>query len=457
MSTVKSFSNIPLGGQSPLADNDAELSFARESINWWAQEVMQAADLNAAKDIFAVRAGSMLLACKYMVARIGQIFKSDQEGVLAPVEAFALRRQLESAAAELNATSVVKSIFARNPTWSSLTESVHRARALLRALKSAKGKSLEPIPVEKFQAVRRVWRLVSLYQEIDESRETIHTREVTKALSWLDKQLSAGKRANEGDHPQAPAAQRPKIDATGDTTILSSLVVHEVDFQKVKRYVPGFGVVPTREPLISSPHVVSVGDMTCLLPGQWLNDIVVDAYMALVCHHANGHFAANVDLPGSPKWHAWNAFTIKRVRENKQGQTQWPPVSYPHATLEDVEMHWFPFCEASHWMLVVVYREQSSWQASLFSSKAGYESQLDDAWRMVRSLFHQFNADLSAVQPTKLDKPRQDNDADCGAFVLAIARRKYEGWALDALTPDKMHDFRHRIIVEMEDWRLSKN
>jgi len=59
------------------------------------------------------------------------------------------------------------------------------------------------------------------------------------------------------------------------------------------------------------------------------------------------------------------------------------------------------------------------------------------------------------VKPILHDKPRQDNDDDCGPFVMGIVRWAYEGWSLDNLTPDVLTNFRHRVLLELENWSLS--
>ena len=206
--------------------------------------------------------------------------------------------------------------------------------------------------------------------------------------------------------------------------------------------------------------------MLTLRPGQELNDVIIDAYLTLVCHTASGLFLQNAELPRTPRYHAWSVQSSIYLRakggsfEQRHLRREWPPARFPHAVIEDVAIHIFPVLVASnHWVLMVFDRAQS--RLYRFSSLAGYDAMFAEPWQVISSwLLFKSNGALDARKPVVVipdPQPRQDNQKDCGVFVCGIVRWQTEGWDLSTLNPSIIPQYRRRMMLEIERWSLSTN
>lgn len=195
--------------------------------------------------------------------------------------------------------------------------------------------------------------------------------------------------------------------------------------------------------------------MMTLLHKGWLDDIVVDGYLSLVCHKANGHFEARPSsLPQSPKWHAWSSLWLT-IGDNGKS---WPPPAYPDAQVQDIAHHFFPRHRDNHWVMFHLYRDQGrNWHAEFMSSLGGYERAIQDDWPELRTALLRLSneLDLPEVEVKLLeDQPMQQNSNDCGVLLLCAARWICEGWPLSSIRAEDCPEIRERMAVELEKWRL---
>lgn len=81
------------------------------------------------------------------------------------------------------------------------------------------------------------------------------------------------------------------------------------------------------------------------------------------------------------------------------------------------------------------------------------------AWQLISSwLLFKSKGALKVANPRVLvsdQQPTQDNGADCGVFVCGIVRWSLENWDLSTLVPSIIPEYRRRMMLELEKWRLS--
>ena len=219
------------------------------------------------------------------------------------------------------------------------------------------------------------------------------------------------------------------------------------------RYDRSIGMVPL-EGRTKSPVPITVENVKTIYGGSWLDDAIIDGYLSLVCHKANGHFESG-PLPQSPNWHAWSCHWLSN---DPRGES-WPPPAYPDAQVQNIGHHFFPRHRVNHWVLFHLYRDDQgkSWQAEFMSSQRGYEDAIQDDWPNMMAALSSLSDDLNLsgieVEIPK-DQPMQRNSNDCGVLLLCAARWICEGWPLSSIGAESCLEIRERMIVELEKWRL---
>ncbi|KAI4202661.1 MAG: hypothetical protein LQ350_002454 [Teloschistes chrysophthalmus] len=208
---------------------------------------------------------------------------------------------------------------------------------------------------------------------------------VKHAISDLDLFLEVISAEDEEDDHQDQGLGHPGLEGlpaenipgerrtlTNNVDIMDALKIGEAGRQIVARYKLE-GLAPATG-ILKSPVEIFHRDVQCFLKSHWLNDSVIDGYLALVYHHGNGHFAAADAGEGdrqrsrTPRYHAWPV---------SQGfEAQWLPSAYPQAKLENVQHQFFPVlvgrsheCEAEHnqWILVYLLKWNNSWLIYFYS------------------------------------------------------------------------------------------
>lgn len=165
--------------------------------------------------------------------------------------------------------------------------------------------------MENIQSVMDDWQVIEYYYEWNHPESAaIQSREIKKARGWLERQIAQVEKpveqpaidasqfvkesvvqtpelvqkgaVDESESFQQPATKIPE-------TVRARLELSASDEVLVKRYNPLIGVVPIEGP-VKSPGVVHAQDMATLMQGGLLTDTVIDGYLALLAHTANGHF-----------------------------------------------------------------------------------------------------------------------------------------------------------------------
>jgi len=222
--------------------------------------------------------------------------------------------------------------------------------------------------------------------------------------------------------------------------------------------------IAVETPGILEPNGVPyLAEVVALLDGQWICDRVIGCYLALVCHHANGHFNLpdpRAKQPGSPKYHAWDTLTVDSLRQGKSMGRAWPPHWYPEARLEDVEIQFFPWhVQGNRWCLGVLSKVEGSWVLNQYSTRPGYDASMQESWVELRGYLEiQSDGAINALTTeTRYPwTPQQDNSDDCGPLILCIARWLIEGGRLAHIDSGDMPVHRRRLAFELERWSLTR-
>ena len=214
--------------------------------------------------------------------------------------------------------------------------------------------------------------------------------------------------------------------------------------------------------LTHPPAIPQAKDLLDLATGQELTDLIIDPYMALVCHYGNGHFASlqgDAEMPGSPKFHAWSTWFADQMKSGKSFKGLWPPKAYPDAKIGDVMYHVIPILLAgNHWGMAILSNIDGTRRLDFYSSLTGYEKESKEIWLKVASWsMNEAKSDLG-LQTLPFNVPRQplqNNSVDCGVFICCELRWLVEGWPLETLLRENIPKLRRRMVVELEKWSLS--
>ncbi|KAL8662404.1 MAG: hypothetical protein Q9202_004725 [Teloschistes flavicans] len=409
-------------------------------------------------------AGPILLAAKYLKLELDKEEPHGDEHDLV-VATWAVMQAAKQLGPELSVH-----LFKR----SSIDASIVVARKELNELQPPgaifnKPKHHDRIDVEH---CRLVWGLIRLARTSFAEKE-ISKYEVKKAIDSLDLMLENIPAEEEvedesqgSEEPSASTIPGQRRNLASNAAMMNVLEIREEERPILARYNPT-GLVPVTG-LTQSPWQIFHSDVQCFIGNHWLNDSVINAYLALVCHHGNGHFdnanaEDNWQRFGTPKYHAW---TTSGLDEG------WPPKAYPEAKLENVEHQFFPVlvrryhdlkAENNHWIMYHLHKcGDSSWKLNFYSgirsddyAISGFETWLQPcAWRLTEmSAGHiKFGEDVPYEEPD--NQPRQSNSDDCGVLLLGVARWIMEGWDLGELRSDDCRTLRDRMLVEVDQWRL---
>ncbi|KAL9137539.1 MAG: hypothetical protein Q9175_001256 [Cornicularia normoerica] len=453
--------HLPLGNTPKIVSNDPPLLTAWESINVWFQKVV---DSKGEKKTLVASACFIMMACKCMNARITKMVK---EGTAARLAGGLIIKKMQEVSSELKRLPAVTDWMGED---SSLQAFVGVGTLLYNALyqqKSQYGAS-QPLAKATLLPVQRVWNLISLAIEISPEPGVVKSKDVKGKLAWLQRQLDeSSKRRHSQDDAEDEEKSKKARTATSD--VMKRIeVIDPYELDTIKRYDNDIGVVPIHGP-VKNRSVVTAYDVSSLSQGTWVNDAAIDAHLTLVCHTFNDLFHEGVELPKSPRYHAWSVemsiYLQSRVDsfEERHLRQEWPPARFLGAALEDVSCHIFPIhVRETHWILMVLQKmEDGQWTLFRYSSLPGYDKDFEEPWRFISSwLLYKTKSVLNVTRPRVLvpnPQPTQDNTRDCGVFVCGIVRWSLEGWDLTTLTPSMIPEYRRRMMLELEKWNLSTN
>ncbi|KAL5360506.1 hypothetical protein BJX96DRAFT_175363 [Aspergillus floccosus] len=160
---------------------------------------------------------------------------------------------------------------------------------------------------------------------------------------------------------------------------------------------------------------------TCYTPMAWLNDEVINAYMALIVDYLR-RTHGNSGRHDKPRFHAFNSFFFSSLRDKGyQGVRRWASrAKIGGENLLNVDVVFVPVHNSAHWTLIVVKPSERTIEHfdSLGSLSPRHVKLIKD-W-LKNELGGRYVEEEWAVLPSV--SPQQDNGSDCGAFLLSTAK-----------------------------------
>ncbi|OGM39859.1 sentrin/sumo-specific protease [Aspergillus bombycis] len=160
---------------------------------------------------------------------------------------------------------------------------------------------------------------------------------------------------------------------------------------------------------------------TCFTPMAWLNDEVINSYLALIVdylrrtNHNNGR-------GDKPRFHAFNTFFFSNMRDKGyQSVRRWANrAKIGGASLLDVDTVFVPVHNSAHWTLIVIKPLERTIEHfdSLGSVSHRHVGVMKDWLR--NELGPRYAEEEWRVLPSV--SPQQDNGSDCGVFLLSTAK-----------------------------------
>ncbi|KAL9025118.1 MAG: hypothetical protein Q9196_006011 [Gyalolechia fulgens] len=307
-----------------------------------------------------------------------------------------------------------------------------------------------------------VWQLLRNYVTIHGPLPDVQSDEIKSSLRKCKDGINAASTAGPSQQPfNAPHKRVTRAGNRADAgdnaaAVMGHLKISaEERVRYLDRYDPRVGVTP-RTGHLRSPNPVTAKNLVTLVGTSWLDDTIIDNYLYLVCLHGNRVFEFTDDVmqPGSPDWYPWSVWLFRSVGTGGL----WPSTIWPLADPEDVEHHFFPLLsQESHWVMFHLFHEDDKWQADFYSSRRGYEFEINARWPKITEELRRYSQgtfDVSQVQVRTPKQPIQTNDCDCGVLMLCVARWLMEGWSLDTIQADECLVYRERMILELEKWHL---
>ncbi|KAL4780347.1 hypothetical protein BJX76DRAFT_338250 [Aspergillus varians] len=160
---------------------------------------------------------------------------------------------------------------------------------------------------------------------------------------------------------------------------------------------------------------------TCFTPMAWLNDEVINSYLALIIDYLRRE-NHNDGRHDKPRYHAFNSFFFSSLRDKGYDAVRrWATrAKIGRQNLLDVDTVFIPVHNSSHWTLIVVKPSDRTIEhfdslGSLSRRHVGLikswlrgelgELYVDEEWKVLPS-----------------ESPQQDNGSDCGVFLLSTAK-----------------------------------
>lgn len=207
---------------------------------------------------------------------------------------------------------------------------------------------------------------------------------------------------------------------------------------------------PNREVAMQdSREPVTRKSMGTLLPtlrmdsaSGWLNDEIVNAYMALILQRAK------TDDPEG-KYHAFNSnfyqnFTTKGYDSVKRWASR---AKINGANLLKLRHVFIPICKGNHWTLLVI--SPANREIEYFDSLGGSARKVTTVARdWLRAELGALYVDREWEIPDS-SSPRQNNGSDCGVFVCTTARLITAGINPMAYGAKDIPDQRRRMVAEL--------
>lgn len=210
--------------------------------------------------------------------------------------------------------------------------------------------------------------------------------------------------------------------------------------------------------------VISGEDIRRLKPSCWLNDEIVNAYMALLSARSegaaksNGGVIANGMSVKVPKTRIMNSFFFSRLVEynKREGRTKYDYSRVKRWTRRfDVfsyDMMLIPINQQNlHWTLGLVNFKDKTVEHLDSMGTGGSESVREHLMQWVRdeAADKKKDIELSKWKGRAIDVPMQENSDDCGVFLCKYADFLCRGWNRFTFSQRHMNYFRSRIAHEL--------
>ncbi|KAJ0422919.1 hypothetical protein BJY00DRAFT_279093 [Aspergillus carlsbadensis] len=160
---------------------------------------------------------------------------------------------------------------------------------------------------------------------------------------------------------------------------------------------------------------------TCFTPLKWLNDEVINSYLALIIDYLR-RAHGNAGRHDKPRFHAFNSFFFSNLRDKGyESVRRWASrAKIGGENLLNVDTVFVPVHNNSHWTLIVV--KPSDRTIENFDSLGSLSRRhiaIVKTW-LRGELGEKFDEDEWTVLPSV--SPQQDNGSDCGVFLLSTAK-----------------------------------
>ncbi|KAI7977210.1 hypothetical protein EIK77_005415 [Talaromyces pinophilus] len=187
---------------------------------------------------------------------------------------------------------------------------------------------------------------------------------------------------------------------------------------------------------------------TCWTRLAWLNDEVINAHLDLTVKYLRRQ-ANNLGPNDAPKYHAFNSFFYKNLREEGyQKVSRWATrVKIGGSALLNLETVFIPVHEGMHWTLLVVSPRMRT--IEYFDSLGGR------ADSFVANIRLWLQGELGAAYNESewiflnTPSPQQDNGSDCGVFLLTSAKAIALGLKPTVYGPRDIGLIRMKIVAEL--------
>ena len=226
-------------------------------------------------------------------------------------------------------------------------------------------------PMENLVECKRVWDMISLFCKMTSDSSVIKMKDIKRRLAWLEQQIERQKsrdlvaspkaleipRSTDGKRPleeaDVPPSKRQHLDLGHDAEEIMRSLQFDPSLSPCLSWTDMAMIdISNVSSLIGPPAVPSAKDLVDLATGQTLSDLIIDPYMALLCHYGNGHFDSfqrDSEMSGSPKWHAWSTWFADQAQPNEDWRRNVP--CHPYLSRWEPLGHGDPF--------------EHSWQASV--------------------------------------------------------------------------------------------
>ncbi|KAE8152206.1 cysteine proteinase [Aspergillus avenaceus] len=187
---------------------------------------------------------------------------------------------------------------------------------------------------------------------------------------------------------------------------------------------------------------------TCLKPMAWLNDEIINAYLALLVAYLRktNHNAGRHD---KPKYHAFTSFFFSNLRDKGYSSVRrWATrAKIGGQSLLDVDTVFVPVHNHAHWTLIVVKpQERSIENFDSMGTLSRSHVAVIQSW-LQSELGPSYSKEEWQVLPSL--SPQQDNGSDCGVFLLTTAKAVAIGLEPRSYCAQDTVLLRRKIVAEL--------